>query len=365
MKTNRLSHSQANKYSTCAYSWMLHYLKRFRSKTISSALLFGSALDSAIEHYLLNGKVEAAREVLIDSWTNVEINKIEENLPTSAKVTYSDADYDKDLLDEEDLVVLKATYGDDVMEQFNAAKARKNAVGYVFLKKSVKVLYNHVNWFSMYRKGLLMFDKTVELLDANVTEVLDVQRKISLVNDEGDEIIGYVDFVVMWRGYTDPIVFDLKTSSMIYERDSVKTSTQLGLYMHDMCEEFDTRTAGYLVMNKRIKKNRTKICKSCNFNGSGGRHKTCSNIIEDERCNGEWDESISPEVMYQIIIDEIPQKMEDMIIENMDLVNQSIKTGIYPRNFDSCERPWGPCEFYNICHNDNMDGVIELPKEEE
>ena len=94
----------------------------------------------------------------------------------------------------------------------------------------------------------------MDLIDANVEEVLGTQVPINLENEKGDSIVGFADFVVKWKGYDKPIVFDLKTSSIDYAENAVKVSPQLALYVHDLKDKFHTRTAGFLVLKKRIKK---------------------------------------------------------------------------------------------------------------
>jgi len=350
--TNRLSHSQANRFMDCSKSWELHYRKRLRSFTTSSALLFGSALGSAVEEYLLRDNRAEAVEVLTNKWQEAEINNVLESLPTSTKLVYSNTDYDKDLLTNDDIENLIAHYGEDVMDKFKDIQKKKGNIGYTYLKKEDKVLYNNVNWFSMYRKGLLMFDAAVKILDENVEEVLGVERKISLKNEDGDEIIGYIDFIVKWKGYDDPLVMDLKTSSIIYEDDSVRTSPQLGLYLHAVTEEFNTRLAGYLVLNKRVRKDRKKVCTVCDYDGSGARHKTCSSEVDGVRCGGAWDEKVSLSINTQVIIDTIPEYFENMVLENIEMVNDSIKTEVYPRNLGACDKVWGPCPYKKLCLTD-------------
>lgn len=367
---NKLSHSQANKFTDCAKSWEFHYVNRLRPLTTSSALLFGTALDDAVEVYLQTGDHEKAREMLDDRWFNGEINNEIEYLPTSPKLVYANSDYDKDLLMSDDIENLVQYYGDDVMERFNVVKKQKGVIGYSYLKKDDKILFNHVNWFSMYRKGILMLEKAMEVIDENVEDVICTQKKVEITNDDGDSIVGYIDFIVKWKDIPAPVLFDLKTSSIQYEEDSVKTSQQLSLYLHalandeDLSDVYNGRLAGYFVLHKRIKKNKVKLCIKCGHDGSGARFKTCNNEIDGSRCGGTWQETINAEVTHQLIVDEVPQRLENIVIENMDAVNQGIKTGIYPRNLQACVKPWGKCAYYDLCYSEKMDGLMELPEKE-
>lgn len=355
--SNRLSHSQATKYAECAKAWEYHYVHKYRPITTSSALLFGNILDIAVGVYLKEKNREDAFKFLKQSWERQEINKVEYNLYDCTKIVYANADYDKELLQPLDKEQLSSEEGDDWEEKLKKVYEVKSQIGYNFLKKEDKILLNKANWFSMLRKGEILLDKAIEIINDKVEEVLGIQVKVSLANDVGDEIIGYADFVVKWKGYDKPVVLDLKTSSRAYEDDSVLTSPQLSLYVHDLQDKYDSRLAGYFVLNKQIKKNRNKVCSVCGFDGTGGRHKTCSNEVDGTRCNGEWTETISPEATYQIIINEIPERLEEVIIENMDVVNNSIKTNLYPRNFSACTKPWGKCAYYDLCFHNKKDGL--------
>jgi len=358
--TVRLSHSQAMKYQDCSKAWEYHYVKKLRPITTSSALLFGTVLDAAVEEYLKTKDKDKAINVLNNLWSKQTINKVEESLYDCTKIVYSNADYDQELLHESDIDKLKGEYGDNVLEQVKSVYKQKTIVGFNFLKKDKKVLLNKANWFSMLRKGLLMLDKAIELIDENVEEVLATQVKVSLENGSGDSIIGYADFIVKWKGYDKPIVFDLKTSSIDYAEDSAKTSPQLSLYLHDLRDTYNTNTVGFMVLHKRVKKNRLKICSECGHDGSSTRHKKCNAEVGGERCNGLFNEKVSFKIKYQIIIDEPSEIIEEIVMENMDNINKSIKSGIITRNLNACMKPWGPCPYMKLCMEKCNDGLTEV-----
>ena len=361
----RLSHSQANTFNSCNQAWYFHYRDRLRKKTITSALLFGSLIDVAVETYLETGSKEEGLKTLKEKWEMQEINNVPRELFSCTDLVYSNSDFDKDLLLEEDWTLLKELHGDDAHEEFKKVVKLKGGIGFQYLKKEQKIILNNFNWLSMLRKGNLMFDKVIQILDEQVTEVLGTQVKIELENDEEDSIIGYTDFIVRLKGYDKPVILDLKTSSITYEEDSVKTSQQLSIYLTALSEHYeDTRLAGYLVLHKRVKKNKTKICKTCGHDGSGGRFKTCNNEVDGSRCNGEWDEVIEFDINYQLIVDEITEHVTDMVMENMDAVANSIKSGVITRSFENCMKAWGPCQFRDLCYKKSMEGLITLEEKD-
>lgn len=363
----RLSHSQANKFQDCSQAWNYHYVKRIRPVTKSSALLFGNILDGAVEDYLKNRDRDNAIDQLKKSWETADINGKVYDMYDCTKVVYANSDYDQDLLTEDDITQLQAEHGEDVLDQVKSIYKQKSAIGFDLLKNSSKVILNKANWFSMLRKGLLMLDKAIELIDENVEEVLGTQVEVNLENGEGDSIVGFADFVVKWKGYEQPIVFDLKTSSIDYAEDSAKTSAQLSLYLHDLRDKYNTNTVGYMVLHKRVKKNTTKTCSVCGHDGSGSRHKTCNATMEGKRCSGEWESSVSFDIKHQIIIDEPDPVVENMILNNMDSVAHSIKAEVIFKNLNACEKPWGKCPYYALCYKDASlkdAGLVEVPKEE-
>ena len=99
---NHLSYSKVNTYKECPRKYKLYYIDKFRPIMIKSALIFGSAIDKAIENSLLHN-----RDTFDWDFRFQKINDEETYIPTSLKVSYSNADYDIDLLKQEDLEKLK------------------------------------------------------------------------------------------------------------------------------------------------------------------------------------------------------------------------------------------------------------------
>jgi hypothetical protein len=353
---NKLSHSSVTKYTDCSKAWELHYKKGYRGNLHSSALLFGTALDKALETFLKTKDEDQTKKMFMDTWTEQKLNGVSTQLISATNIVYANSDFDYEVLEQ------LSGLGDDLpsKEQVDKLYELKDTVGYDNLPEARKKELNFINWHVMRIKGLLMVEEAIKQIKNNVTEVLGTQVKVELANSEGDSIIGYADAVVKWKGYDAPIILDFKTSSKMYEDNAVITSPQLSLYVHGLSSDFGhTRHAGFFVLNKHIRKNKIKICSKCGFDGTGGRHKTCSNIIEGERCEGEWNEKLNPSIFTQIIINEIPEKLEEIVIENMNMVNSAIKTGIFPRNLQSCIKPYGKCAFYEICHKDDYSQVIK------
>lgn len=362
---NRLSHSAVTHFARCPQSYKYHYIERLRHVNQSAALLMGSAIDKATE-FLMQNPTGDAVSVFLKHWNFAEINNVETYLPEATNIVYAESDFDDDLLSPEDWTkiqtVIESAYEDSPQESPQTFVSKiygiKGNVGFDNLSQQMKKILNYANWLSLRAKGILMLKAVERDFLPNITKIHSTQEKIELTNEE-DSIIGYVDLVASWKGYDKPIILDVKTSARKYdEKNSVIMSPQLSLYLHSLTEKYDnTRYAGYLVINKNIKKNRVKICSVCRYDGSGARHKTCSNEIEGKRCGGEWKETMNCEATTQVIIDKIPEQTENIVMENMGLINESIKNGVFHRNLNACLQPF-PCTFVEKCYRDSNKDLI-------
>lgn len=331
---NRLSNSSINKYLTCPTAWKLHYKEGYRTPKMKSALLFGSAVDKAIEYLVTKNDDEehskyATAEQCFDyhfthQYVNNELVNIFELAP---EVEFSKKDVDTDLLTEEE------------MED-----------------------ESRLWWYSLRKKGHLIVQAARYKVLPLITQVHSTQEKTELKNDEGDSSIGYCDGVFSFEGYNKPVITDFKTASRPYALDSVKESAQLIQYLHDLSDKYEgTRLAAYVVFLKNPTKTKTKICVKCGNDGSGKSHKTCDNIVDDKRCHGEWDIKTNFDIEVQVIIDEIPLDKEEIILDNIEMVNNAIKSGVFYKNISKCKDTGfgSPCEFYNLCWNNSEEGLIK------
>ena len=351
---NRLSHSQVSKYQQCGKAYEFWYLKKIRPTKSRAALLFGTALDRAIGALLKpNEDNNKTPEQMFDYfWRFQEINGVNTYLPDCTSIVYSKSDFDKDLITKEDEEKIGAS-----MERILAVMAKRVELGHNGITEEERKIANHSMWTCLRYKGHLMIKAFREKVQPKLTKIHSTQEYIELNNGE-DKVIGYIDMVAEVEGYDQPIVLDLKTSAMQYEEDAVLTSPQLTLYVHAVSDKYNTRKAGFIVLNKNLIKNRKKVCSKCNHDGSGGRHKTCANEVEGKRCNGEWIETVSPEVYVQFIVDEIPTQTEDLVLENIDDISAAIKMGHFTRNLNMCHNTYGcPCDYIKWCYKGSMEDL--------
>lgn len=370
-KPTQLSHSKVSKYQTCGVAYKYHYIDKLRPKVHSAALVFGSAIDIALNSILVpDGRDPEA--LFEKTFTTTTVNDIEVYVPTFKDLVYQNNDFDGDLLIEDDYQTIAkeftethVTQHSGYLEIYQGLKKRKSESGFDSLTDREKELFNLMNWLCLRRKGLLMLRAYRKKVMPKIERVHAVQKKVSLVNDEGDSVIGYVDLIADVKDI-GTVILDNKTASMEYAEGAVLTSPQLSLYVHMLEEEYSTRKAGYIVMRKSVIKNRKKVCSKCSNDGSGGRHKTCDAVVDGKRCNGEWNETIDPDIHIQFLVDEIPKKTEEIVLENFDNTNAAIKNGVFTRNFNSCTNHFGGlCPYYAKCYMDKDDGLVDLKKKED
>lgn len=370
-----LSHSASDKYETCGEMYRLHYQEKIRPEAHGAALVFGNALDVGLNE-LLKPTGKTPEEEFERAFTSTKIANVDCHVPTYPGILYPVSNFDAEILISEDFEKVYNHLDEGTIKiegDFNSSEKqlayydhlkqkRKGEDGFNSFTDEEKKYYNLLNWLAAYRRGLLMLVAYRKDVMPHIVEVLSSQERINLKNEAGDEVTGIVDLVADFAGY-GPCILDNKSSSIRYADDAVRQSKQLGLYVHALESKYGTRTAGFLVLHKQIKKNRVKTCQSCGH-VSYGRAATCDNTIEDKRCHGVWDEVIYPEVKVQILIDEIPESDQFKAIERLDLTNEGIKGKVFERNLKSCDNQYGqPCPYRGLCHGGSMHGLIDLKKD--
>lgn len=343
----------------CGYSHHLHYNKRLRPKTTSAALLVGSALDEAINSLLTNEG--DPMEVFMSKWSTTYINGVQQPIKGNPRVVYAESDFDADVLKEEDIQELQAFIDTNLpdyknsnpLDTYSAIKSiKKNP----FKKWSDKEqeFYNTACWLSWTRKVPYILEAYKTEVLPKIKKVVAVQKKIEMSNGE-DTVEGFIDLIAEWEnGVT--YILDNKSSTREYEEGAPSTKPQLHLYA--IAE--NNPNVGYIVYMKNLAKDRSKICSKCGHVGEG-RHKTCDNVIEGSRCNGTWEEKVTPRGKIQILLGKTNPVVENMVLENINDVNKMLKNQMYVKNLNSCDNWYGgKCPYYNYCYNNKTDDLEEV-----
>lgn len=378
----KLSNSGLNKYLECARAFKLHYRKRLRSVYKSSALLFGGAIDQGLNEILTGKGVEAAQQAFLGHWTTGTDNAGKNfEVRLSPFITYSDSDFDFDLLKREDFALIGSNYDNtqpnissNIFDIINYVKDQKKALGGVSqIDKVILSHYNLINWCVLKNKGQMMMQAYADQVMPLFKRVIDVQRDVTLDSNCGDAIGGIIDLVVELQDGSIAII-DNKTAAWDYDEDSVKTSQQLTIYKiilnnlyNDGKNEYKVDKCGYAVIKKKPIKTVTKVCKECGHEGQG-KHETCDNTplddkgkpIKAQRCNGEWDKQIFFSFETQFIVDEINENQEDIVFETINIATDMINKEIFLPNMNSCIGKFGKCVYFDLCHNGSMEALTEV-----
>ena len=357
---SKLSYSAINTYKQCGRKYKLHYVDRIRPVKRSSALCFGTAIDKAVEAKLNNKDINA-KDIFDTWWQKQTINKEVIELCGSILLDYYISDFDFDLLIDDDIKFLKAKaeelipkiykeYGDWLLAYNECLKHKKQRAFRTWPENENK-FYNLCNWLSLRRKGHLMVEALEREVLPKIKQVIYTQHKTQLKNTEGDVLDGFADAVVEWEdGRT--IILDFKTSSVKYEANAVSVSEQLTIYSLST----GIKLAGYIVFMKKIDKDLDKMCGDCGTAFKTTRQRKC------EVCNKESGvyKVKKLRALVDIIIDTIPTKTEDVVLDTIHETNQSIKDEVFDPNFHSCKSFLGPCPYFDLCHKNSMKGLIKL-----
>lgn len=339
----RLSHSSYGKYVTCPRSFKYHYIDKIRPTSNPSHLIFGSAVDKGLN------------ALVMESGSPLEACESELRKLVVDDVEFARADYDPELIDETTKAELKSQCDKIAgmsLDLDSLVPTLLDRPRNTLSKKQLQVLALCCTT-SLKAKAALMLDAYKRIVMPNIKRVVSSQEFINWKDQHGNEFTGVLDLIVDLEGHGE-LPADNKTASRPYEQDAVSKSTQLAIY-----SKITGKTkAAFFVMDKTIKKNRIKVCTVCGYNGSGGRHKTCANEIEGKRCDGEWKETIQPEANIQIIVGDVPEKLQEITIEALSETSQAIKCGVFPRNLNACDNQYGrPCPYREYCWRGDKTGL--------
>lgn len=330
----RLSHSAKDCYLTCPKKWELYYKQKLRSRYIGSALVFGSAIDEALNTMLLEKKKELTEEeqelleltpeeTFLKHFKTARILKDQVDIRKSDQIYYFKSDLDLQLLEAKDhkkVLDFSKEVGIELetfenIEQF-VEEVHLNLKAKQKLDTETQKVYNYICWLSLCQKGLLLLDEYRKNIMPEIEEVFDVQKRISLP-DGDDEFVGVIDVICSF--HSEPgvkYVCDNKTSSRPYKQDSVSLSAQLAGYSE--YEENDN--CAYIVLEKKLRKR-------------------------------------EPRVRSAIIKDRMPEEMKNQTFDELTEVFHEINAGNFEKNMDNCFQYGRKCDYYSHCRTGCLEGL--------
>ena len=347
--------------------YQLHYIDKIRSTLINSPLIFGKALDEALNCLLLNSNNPIDK--FDELFTNIEFNGENVYIPTDTRIQYSKNDFDLTLLNTDDFSLIKDKQNNGAFSEINldiikdygefhstCLELKKEGV----LDKDEHELFNLLCWLSLRKKAHLMISTYEKDILPKIGKIINVQKQIELPNDKGDSIIGVIDLIAELNGEVH--IIDNKSASKMYKEDSVVLSPQLMLYG----EHEEINKGAFIVLDKIIKKTVEKTCKLCGH-FTTKKVKLCDFDADGERCNGELEEEIKHSVNWKIIKDNFLEEKKEEMFNDIENVLDGIKKEDYNENWNSCQTSNGTpklmfgkkCIYHDYCRNGSMKNLIK------
>jgi hypothetical protein len=205
-----LSHSKVELYKLCPRKYKYQCVDKLEAETQSSPLLFGIAIDNAL-NYILECKKDNKQ---------IDVDKAKKLFQSFMNL------WDK----KEDLIFFKSEIPEEDFVEDDDKGNQERA------------------WSNLCKIGPMMIDAYVEDILPRLKSVKAIQVRRKVENNEGDYFRLVIDLIAEINdGRT--VVFDNKTASRKYPKTAVKKSVQLATYT----EFEDTVYAGYIVLVKKPK----------------------------------------------------------------------------------------------------------------
>ena len=322
-----VSYSALECFEQCPEKYRLRYQEKLSSEKIPSPLFFGTAIDAALELFLLKKKRDLSQKELDlllneDAYSIFDKTMREQNnqlLERNPLCEYFYSDFDPNILLPEDFKALSKTYPSITDWEDFFAYCKKHIKTHGELKIGSKIAFNNLCWLSLYRKGELMLKAYERDILPEIEEVFDIQKEVALLNNSGDKLRGKIDFIASFKDAPNVrYIVDNKTSSEPYKEDSVANSIQLAIYSEaEACNR-----AAYAVIEKKMRLREPKA-----------RTQLVKDTITDEQ--------------KQKVFDKVESQLN-----NIARAEFSKKDS--PKD---CHFFGKPCEFFNLCWHGRMDGL--------
>jgi hypothetical protein len=306
MSVNKLSYSSVEKYLLCAKAWYLYYKCNLRECQVGSALFFGTSIDAGVNQLLSNKQNNTKIDAKIDYLKLIQkqkINEVETNLSKTSLIKYSNTDFDVNIISKEDTEMLQDTVSQDNLDNYHQdliqLKREKRLTG-----EALKH-FNLMSYTSLKQKGLMMIEEYEKSVLPTIEEVLDIQKFFSIKNTDGDEFLGFIDYIARLKDHKGIVIMDNKTSASAYKPTQAFESKQLMSYVGALRELNYTNepiSVGFNVMNKVIRKKK------------------------------------EPRVLIQTIVDKVNEDLIESVFEDYDRVNNAIHNGEFESSHPTCSK---------------------------
>lgn len=337
----KISYSGASQYKDCPKKFFLK--KKYKLKYQASAFAFGAAIEDGVTALLQGQSFQEAQDVFGTNWHTRPENRWEgaTQIVDNPDVFYYNSDYDKNLIADKD--------SDELVKSVQKAMKKDEKV-----KEDDLEAYNKIMWNSLLKRGYYMLEAFQRDILPYVKEVISVQREISLPNDSGDEVVGFIDYILKLEidGEEKTAIIDLKTAGRPYTGHDLDTSDQLRIY----AAALGINTIGYIILLKNLEY--VTFCDKCGHERENNRLKNCS----EDKCKGKYT-IVSPKGKTQVLIKDISNDDLEDTADDFSEVLVAMKNGVEWKNSKSCFNYGTKCEYYEHCWNrrslDEMDHLEE------
>lgn len=341
-KKIRISYSSVNDFKECPEKMFLK--KKWKNKKQSSALKFGAAVEAGIEALLLGKPYEEACNEFHDKWYKSEANKYEDSIQVfdNEYIFYYNSDFDKEILTLNDFDLFDEWCDNLNMEQPEdylafVSSVQKDIKEEVEIDPTTLKLYNRIMWTCCDIRGPYMIKAFERDILPTVEDVLACQERITIVNKEGDEADGTIDFKAKLLELPSAAVMDLKTASRPYDDHKLESSDQLRIYASAVQLDY----IGYWVVIKKLKHD--KSCNKCGHIRENYRLRNCS------ECKGGKYTETQTKGETQTLIREFNKADQEDVLEDFSEVLNAIANQARWKNPNSCFNFNTKCEFYDHC----------------
>ncbi len=351
-KPIQISYSAASTYKSCPQK---HALSRiYKPKSDPSAFPFGKCVEDSVTQLFLGVSLEEVHKKFQNDWKAF----------FDAGIQFSASDIDTGLFIKEDVekidgwlheLDLDFTLGyDEVLENIQKTMKDRQEV-----RVKDQIFHNRVAHLCCEIRGMYMLKSFAEKLLpklqlVKVNNEYLAQKEITIENDVGDKITGFVDYVIKHEDYAEPIIADLKTAAYPYPRHALVSSEQLRTYVASLGQQLGTNRAGYIVLLKKIQT--VQRCEKCR-SAKKGKQSKCN-------CGGAFSiKDLDSEVQF-VTIEYKTEELEDLL-QDYEQVATAVKNNIVYKNPGNCQQ-WGrQCEFYEYCWEKKKLSEIETLQEKE
>lgn len=318
-KITKFSFTSIEKYNRCPALYKYHYIDKIRSNKTPSALLFGNSIDLAINRILLEKKKNLT-DLEKESLNSSEYDIFLKEFKSDQEIEYTKKDLDLNLIKDEE------AHFDERTKSF----------------------------LSLQRKAKLLLEQYRIQVFPKIIEVVSIQSEKALDDGTGNLLTTKTDFICHWLTPGNIVLFDNKTASAPYPKDAVNRSSQLMIYS----EAEEITQCGFIVLIKDVKSKRVATCQKCGY-VTGNKSDSCINKVLGKRCKGAYKEEFRSEVRIQELVAYIDDSESTTIFDSIESSVESIQSGYFDKNQDSCYQYGRKCDLWNWCKHGKMEGLVK------